>query len=70
MAALLIIKSPVTSIIEHNTDHTNPVPVLASNDSASTTTSTDHMNKCQTHSNYTPIQVKQPALNSYYPYTD
>ena len=31
VAALLIITSPVTSITEHNTDHTNPVPVLASN---------------------------------------
>ena len=51
----------------------NPVPILASNDSASTTTSTTstyRMDKCQTHSKSTPIQIKQPTLNSYYPCID
>ena len=67
VVALLITTSPVTSITDHNTDHTNSVPILAPNDSASTTTSTDHTNKGQTQSNSTPIQVKQPALNTYFP---
>ena len=73
VTALLTATSTVTSTTEHNTDHTNPVSVLASNDSASTTTSTTstyHMDKYQAYSKPKPIQVKQPTFNSYYPCTD
>ena len=70
VVVLLITTSPVTTITKDNTDHTNPVPILASNQSESTTTSTDHTKKCPAHSNSTPIQVKYPTLYIYYPYTD
>ena len=89
MIALLINTHPIALITEQIIDPL-PVPVLASNDSASTTshliqtwsmkflmkqllystTFTEHTNKWQLHSTFTPIQVKQPALNSYYLYTD
>ena len=89
MVALLINTSPVTSSTKNDID-ISPVPVLASDDSASptfhliqnwsmqfllkqlldSTTFTDHTNNCQTHSIITTIQFKQPALDSYYPYTD
>ena len=89
MVTLLINTSLVKSITEHNIDPP-PVPVLASDDSPSTTshliqtwsmkfllkqlldstTFTDHTNNCPIYSTFTTIQVKQPALNSYYPYTD
>ena len=60
--ALLIITSPVPSITEHNTDHKNPVSVLASNDSASTTISNDRMNKYQTYSKPTLFKLSNLLL--------